>query len=390
MATVTLSNTTVIENPPIGTIVGFLSITGEGATENAIFRLIDPGSGRFEIKKVFHEGVVDYALVVKNNVSGDGSSLFDFENDALNKFTFKISATGDAGTVISTMTFTVLVTDNAPPFEITLSDNSVFEDSQTGTVIGSLWTLDPDFDDTFTYTLTDDAGGRFEIVGDNLVVKDGSLLDYETAQSHQITVEVRDSEGNVHTANMTIDLLDVVDIRNGSTANDQLLGGAGADLVNGLSGNDTLYGLAGDDILSGGAGKDLLYGGAGRDTFVFDGPMKKGELDQVMDFVAADDTLQFSLSAIQGAIKSEKHVFAHGKKDAPTLGIEKALHKGKIEKKFFTLGDKAKDKNDYLYCNKKNGLVYLDLDGSGQKHHGIAIMKLKPGVAISADDFAFI
>jgi hypothetical protein len=83
MATVTLSNTTVIENPPIGTIVGFLGITGEGATENAIFRLIDPGSGRFEIKKVFHEGVVDYALVVRNNVSGDGSSLFDFENDDL-------------------------------------------------------------------------------------------------------------------------------------------------------------------------------------------------------------------------------------------------------------------------------------------------------------------
>ena len=390
MATVTLSNTTVIENPPIGTIVGFLGTTGEDATENAIFRLIDPGSGRFEIKKVFHEGVVDYALVVKNNVSGDGSSLFDFENDALNKFTFKISATGDAGTIISTMTFTVSMTDNTAPIEIGLSDSSVVEHSQTGTVIGSLWTIDPDFDDTSTYTLINDAGGRFEIVDGNLVVKDGSLLDYETAQSHQITVEVRDSEGNVHTANMTIDVFDAVDIWKGTAANDRLLGSDGADLVQGLTGNDTLYGLAGDDILTGGAGKDLLYGGAGRDTFVFDGPMKKGELDQVMDFVAADDTLQFSLSAIQGAIKSEKYVFAHGKKAAPTLGVEKALHQGKIEKKFFTLGDKAKDKNDYLYFNKKNGLVYLDLDGSGQKHHGIAIMKLKPGVAVSADDFAFI
>ncbi len=390
MATVTLSNTTVIENPPIGTIVGFLGTTGEGATENAAFRLIDPGSGRFEIKKVFHEGVVDYALVVKNNVSGDGSSLFDFENDALNKFTFKISATGDAGTVISTMTFTVSVTDNTAPIEVGLSDSIVLEHSQTGTVIGSLWTNDPDFDDTFTYTLTDDAGGRFEIVDGNLVVKDGSLLDYETAQSHQITVEVRDSEGNLHTANITIDVFDAVDVRNGTATNDQLLGSAGADLIAGLSGNDSLFGLAGDDVLSGGTGKDFLYGGAGKDTFVFDGPMKKGEIDQVMDFVAADDTLQFSLSAIQNTIKSEKQAFALGKKAAPTFGIEKALHKGKFEKKFFTIGDKAKDSNDYLYHNKKKGLVYLDLDGSGQKHHGIAIMKLKPGVAVSADDFAFI
>lgn len=390
MATVTLSHSTVVENPQVGTIVGFIGVTGEGASENATFRLIDPGSGRFEIKPISQEGILNWVLVVKNSVSGDGSSLFDFENDALNDFTFRISATGDAGTVVATQTFTVSVTDNTAPTEVILSDSSVIEHAQTGTVIGSLWTFDPDDDDTFTYTLTDDAGGRFDIVDGNLVVKDSSLLDYATAKSHQITVEVKDSDGNVYTTSLTVDVSDAVDIRSGTATNDRLVGSDGADVFKGLSGSDTLYGLAGDDVLSGGAGKDFLYGGAGRDTFVFDGSMKKGEVDQVMDFVAADDTLQFSLAAIHGAIKSEKHVFAHGKKAAPTLGIEKALHQGTIEKKFFTLGDKAKDKNDYLYFNKKNGLVYLDLDGSGQKHHGIAITKLKPGVAVSADDFAFI
>jgi Ca2+-binding RTX toxin-like protein len=390
MATVTLSHSTVVENPQVGTIVGFIGVTGEGASENATFRLIDPGSGRFEIKPISTEGILNWVLVVKNSVSGDGSSLFDFENDAVNDFTFKISATGDMGTVVATTTFTVSVTDNTAPTEIILSNSSVVEHAQTGTVIGYLWAFDPDDDDTLTYTLTDDAGGRFDIVDGNLVVKDGSLLDYQAATSHQVIVEARDSDGNVHTANLTINVSDAVDIRNGTATNDRLLGSAGADLFKGLSGNDTLYGLAGDDILSGGAGKDFLYGGAGKDTFVFDIPRKKGEFDQVMDFVAADDTLQFSLSAIQSTIKSEKHVLAHGKKAAPTFGIEKALQKGKIEKKFFTVGDKAKDSNDYLYYNKKFGFVYLDLDGSGKKHHGITLLKLKPGAAVSADDFTFI
>ncbi|MFL5164335.1 MAG: hypothetical protein ACJ8CZ_18125, partial [Microvirga sp.] len=125
MATVTLSNSTIVENPQVGTIVGFIGVTGEGASENAAFRLIDPGSGRFEIKPISQEGILNWVLVVKNSVSGDGSSLFDFENDALNHFTFKISATGDVGTVVATTTFTVSVTDNTAPTEIILSDSSV-------------------------------------------------------------------------------------------------------------------------------------------------------------------------------------------------------------------------------------------------------------------------
>lgn len=163
MATVILSNSTVIENPQVGTIVGYIGVIGEGASENASFRLIDPGSSRFEIKPISQEGILNWVLVVKNSVNGDGSSLFDFENDALNNFTFKISATGDLGTVVGTTTFTVSVTDNTAPTEVILSNNSVDEHGQTGSVIGYLWTSDPDENDTFTYTLTDDAGGALAL-----------------------------------------------------------------------------------------------------------------------------------------------------------------------------------------------------------------------------------
>src|SRR5215217_1015857 len=339
MATVTLSNSTIVENPQVGTIVGFIGVTGEGASENAAFRLIDPGSGRFEIKPISQEGILNWVLVVKNSVSGDGSSLFDFENDALNHFTFKISATGDVGTVVATTTFTVSVTDNTAPTEIILSDSSVVEHAQTGTVIGSLWAFDPDDDDTFTYTLTDDAGGRFDIVDGNVVVKDGSLLDYLSAKSHQITVEVKDSDGNIHTANLTINVSDAVDIRNGTATNDRLLDSAGADLFKDLSGNDTLYGLAGDDMLNGGAGNDTLNGGAGKDflsggdgadTFVFDTSFKKGHFDHINDFKSGQDKIQFDLDALKGfKVKAAK---------SDLLDLAK---KGKLDKKSSVRLDKV-------------------------------------------------
>ncbi|QDT04437.1 Pentaxin family protein [Rubripirellula lacrimiformis] len=58
----------------------------------------------------------------------------------------------------------------------------------------------------FTFTLTDDAGGRFEIdaTTGEITVTDGSLLDYETATSHNVDVEVTDAAGNSYSEVMTI------------------------------------------------------------------------------------------------------------------------------------------------------------------------------------------
>jgi serralysin len=404
MATVTLSNSTVIENPQVGTIVGFIGVTGEGASENAAFRLIDPGSGRFEIKPISQEGILNWVLVVKNSVSGDGSSLFDFENDALNQFTFKISATGDVGTVVALTTFTVSVTDNTAPTEVILSDSSVVEHAQTGTVIGSLWAFDPDDDDTFTYTLTDNAGGRFDIVDGNVVVKDGSLLDYLSAKSHQITVEVKDSDGNVYTESLTINVSDAVNLQDAAATDDRLFGSAEAALFKDLSGNDTLYGLAGDDklyglagndTLNGGAGKDILSGGDGADTFVFDNPFKKGHFDHINDFKSGQDKIQFDLDALKGfkvkAAKSDLLDLAKkGKLDKKSsVGLDKVFKEGKLEKKFFTVGTASDDGNDYIVYTKKSGTVYLDVDGSGSAKP-IETLKVKPGTTLSFNDFLFI
>ena len=56
------------------------------------------------------------------------------------------------------------------------------------------------------------------------------------------------------------------DILAGGEGDDALLGGAGYDSLDGGDGDDSLSGGDGDDVLSGGAGNDRLSGGAGIDT----------------------------------------------------------------------------------------------------------------------------
>jgi hypothetical protein len=392
-ATILLSNLNISENPANGAVIGILSIQGAEDDEIFEYQLADSLDERFEIR--LNEATGQHELVVKT-----GGSLFDFEDDALNDFSISITATGDKGTAVGATPFTIAVTDNAAPTDILLSNASVLEHAAQGAEVGTLSAADPDPDDSFTFTLTDDAGGRFDIVDGKLVVKDGALLDFLTAASHQVTVKVTDSDSNTFEETLTISISDAFESLKGTGKNDKIMGTEGADLIDGGAGNDKVYGRGGNDVINGGTGKDILYGGAGRDSFVFNTALKKGHFDQVMDFVSADDTIQISLSALQTLIKSARkgddnpskgddHPSKKGKSDVSPFSIDKALKKGKLEKKFFTIGSDGKDSNDFIYYNKKNGFVYLDVDGSGGRK-GIEILKLKPGAGVAAEDFLFI
>ncbi|MEA2598622.1 MAG: hypothetical protein QOF01_5091, partial [Thermomicrobiales bacterium] len=81
---------------------------------------------------------------------------------------------------------------NQPPTALALAGNSVPENAPNGTVIGTLTGTDPDPGATLTYSLANNAGGRFAVVGNELRVANGSLLDFEANTSHQITARVCD------------------------------------------------------------------------------------------------------------------------------------------------------------------------------------------------------
>jgi subtilisin-like proprotein convertase family protein len=81
------------------------------------------------------------------------------------------------------------------PTDIALSNAAVAENSPNGTIVGTLSATDPDPGDTATFSLADNAGGRFAISGSNLVVADGALLYFESNTAHSVTVRATDSAG---------------------------------------------------------------------------------------------------------------------------------------------------------------------------------------------------
>ncbi|WP_431854523.1 DUF4347 domain-containing protein [Azospirillum sp.] len=87
--------------------------------------------------------------------------------------------------------------------------NEVTEGAATGTVVGIAASSSDPEGAAITYSLTDDAGGRFAIDAATgvVTVADGSRIDFDTATSHTITVKA--SDGSLSsTAQMTIAVLD--------------------------------------------------------------------------------------------------------------------------------------------------------------------------------------
>ena len=148
-------------------------------------------------------------------------------------------------------------------------------------MIGTL--VAPDIDgDAVTFSLVDNAGDRFAIANGKLVVARGTLLDYEQAASHQVTVRATDSQGASIDQSFNISIANVFN-----------------EVTSGSAGADRIVGDAGEDKLSGGSGNDTLTGGAGRDVFVFDTKLgnyktdRQVNFDKITDFNVKDDSIYF-------------------------------------------------------------------------------------------------
>ena len=178
-------SSSVAENSSAGTVVGALSALDPDAADTATFTLLDNAGGRFAIS--------GNDLVVAGSLN--------FEGGPSHQVTVRVT---DAGGKFYDETFTIAVGNvNETPTDIALSgSSSVAENSSLGTVVGALSSLDPDAADTATFTLVDNAGGRFAISGNNLVV--AGSLNFEAGPSHQVTVRVTDSGGKFYDETFTI------------------------------------------------------------------------------------------------------------------------------------------------------------------------------------------
>jgi hypothetical protein len=276
-----------------------------------------------------------------------------------------ISATDD-GNRKSTV-FVDIENANDAPGDVSFGSHTVREGAANGSFIGSIYGADYNSGDRLTYTLADDAGGRFAISGAGaVVVRDGSKLDYETSRSHSITIRATDLGGLWIERTFTINIADIDESQTGSPG-DNTGNPVDNKSLKGGSRPDTLVGGAGDDRISGGRGKDVLSGGVGKDTFVFDTTPSKSNVDTITDFFPRDDTLLFS-----------RKIF---KKSPAKSGI--------LKKDAFALGKQAKDKNDVFVYDKAKGALWYDGDGSG-KGAAILVAQFKGKPALAYSDFHFI
>ncbi|ACJ00497.1 conserved hypothetical protein [Rhodospirillum centenum SW] len=184
------------EGAAAGTAIGLTAKGSDPGGGSLTYSLTDDAGGRFQIDDT--TGVVTVL---------DGS-LLDIDLAASHTITVKAQ---DAGGLSTTQTFKVAVGNVAPGTwtDQNAADNKVTEGAAAGTAVGiTARAVDPGTG-TVTYTLSDDAGGRFQIDASTgvVTVKDGSLIDYETATSHTITVTGTDAQGASSTQAYTIDLV---------------------------------------------------------------------------------------------------------------------------------------------------------------------------------------
>jgi hypothetical protein len=225
----------VDENAANGTAVGIAALAEDAdATNNAIaYSLDDDAGGRFTIDAA--TGVVTVA---------DGT-LLDRETAASHDITVRaISADGSFSTRIFTISLNdVDEFDVGPISDVDASADAVDENAANGTAVGiTAFAEDADAtNNAIGYSLDDDAGGRFAIDAASgvVTVADGTLLDRETAASHDITVRAASADGSFSTRTFTISLNDVDEFDVGPISDVD----ASADAVDENAANGTAVGI---------------------------------------------------------------------------------------------------------------------------------------------------
>ena len=141
---------------------------------------------------------------------------------------------------------------NDAPSDLTPSNTTIAENSAAGTVVATLSVTDADVGDSHSYAITSDPSGFFEIVGTELRLASGVDLDYETAVSHDVTIDVTDAHGATYSETVTVTVSDTTEtiqlgdggenFSDAGVAESAIVGGAGNDTITGHDAGGTFDG----------------------------------------------------------------------------------------------------------------------------------------------------
>jgi Ca2+-binding RTX toxin-like protein len=132
-----------------------------------------------------------------------------------------------------------------------------------------------------------------------------------------------------------------IDGRGNSGAN-AITGNSRGNFLNGNRGDDAIDGGGGNDRILGAAGNDVLKGGAGLDRFEFTSALGADNVDRILDFSSADDSLHLMRSV-----------------------FSKAGANGTLGAAAFHLGSAAADAGDRILYDSATGNIFYDADGTG-------------------------
>ncbi|MCV6592972.1 MAG: hypothetical protein OIF48_08485, partial [Silicimonas sp.] len=166
---------------------------------------------------------------------------------------------------------------NSAPTDITLTGGTVQESvadagsigtahDPSGSTVAVLSTTDADTGDSHNFAITNDPSGHFEIVGNEIRLRAGQTIDHEVTPSFDVTVQVTDQYGATYDEVITINVQDAGFSHIAGNSGETVTGSSEEDTIFGGDGADVLHAGAGDDYVTGGDGADSLYAGSGSDT----------------------------------------------------------------------------------------------------------------------------
>src|SRR5205823_83876 len=179
---------TVSEGAATGDLVGMTAASSSVSGGSVTFSLSDDAGGRFAING--STGVVTVA----------NGSLLDYESAPGHQYSITVVASdGKIGRASCRESGVTAVAAGQPNDSVAPTGGTVSGGAGPHAMLASDSSSGVCSSDLVTFSLSDDAGGRFAINGSTgvVTVANGSLLDYESAPGHQYSITVVASDGTL-------------------------------------------------------------------------------------------------------------------------------------------------------------------------------------------------
>ena len=172
-----LSNNTISENLPVGSLIGTFSVEDEDVENLHTYSLANAS-------------LADFFVVENNNLFSN--KIFNFETDLPETVIIIANDNGTPSLSVTNSFLIEIMNENDQPTNIELSNNQFDNNSPIGTVIGSFTTTDEDVNISFSYSFIEGENNNnlFLILNDQLL----SNFDFSNMPQSQFEIQIQSTD----------------------------------------------------------------------------------------------------------------------------------------------------------------------------------------------------